>query len=65
MLILYFHIFQGGFEVLNVIFQVSVYVTIITAILYYNMYICTIVRKIFHFLLVFELLIYSKDHSLI
>ena len=37
-LILYFHIFQRGFEVLNAIFQASVYVTIVTAIVYYNMY---------------------------
>ena len=40
MLILYFHIFQRGFEVLNAIFQASVYVTIVTAIMYYNMYHC-------------------------
>ena len=38
MLILYFYIFQRGFEVLNAIFQASVYVTIVTAIVYYNMY---------------------------
>ena len=38
MLILYFHIFQRGFEVLNAIFQDSVYLTIVTAIVYYNMY---------------------------
>ena len=38
MLILYFHIFQGGFEVLDAIFQGSVYVTNVTAIVYYNMY---------------------------
>ena len=37
MLILYFYIFQRGFEVLNALFQASVYVTIITAIVYYNM----------------------------
>ena len=30
MLILYFHIFQRGFELLNAIFQASVYVTIVT-----------------------------------
>ena len=40
MLILYFYIFQRGFEVLNAIFQASVYVTIVTAIVYYNMYHC-------------------------
>ena len=37
MLILYFYIFQRGFEVSNALFQASVYVTIITAIVYYNM----------------------------
>ena len=37
MLILYFYIFQRGFEVLNALFQASLYVTIITAIVYYNM----------------------------
>ena len=37
MLILYFHIFQRGFEVLNAIFQTSVHVSIATAIVYYNM----------------------------
>ena len=40
MLILYFHIFNEGFEVLNAKFQVSVHVTIVTAIVYYNMYHC-------------------------
>ena len=34
MLILYFYIFEGGFEYLNAIFQASVYVTIVTAIVY-------------------------------
>ena len=34
MLILYFYIFQRGFEVLNAIFQAFVYVTIVTAIVY-------------------------------
>ena len=29
---------QRGFEVLNAIFQASVYVTIVTAVVYYNMY---------------------------
>ena len=37
MLVLYFYIFQRGFEVLNAMFQVSVYVTIVTAIVYYDM----------------------------
>ena len=37
MLILYLHICQTGFEVLNAIFQASVYVTIVTTIVYYNM----------------------------
>ena len=36
----YFHIFQRGFEVLNAIFQASVYVAIATAIAYYSMYRC-------------------------
>ena len=40
MLILYFPIFQRGFEVLKAIFQTSVYVTNVTAIVYYNMYHC-------------------------
>ena len=33
-----FSYFSEGFEVLNVIFQASGYVTIVTAIVYYNMY---------------------------
>ena len=37
MLILYFYIFQRGFEVLNAVFQTSVYVAIVNAIVYYNM----------------------------
>ena len=36
-LILYFHIFQRSFEVLNAIFQVSVYLTIVSVIMYYNL----------------------------
>ena len=40
MLILYFYIFQRGFEVLNATFQASVYVIIVTAIVYYDMYHC-------------------------
>ena len=40
MSILYFYIFQIVFEVLNAIFQASVYVTIVTAIVYYDMYHC-------------------------
>ena len=40
MLILYFYIFQRGFEVLNAIFQGSVYVTVVTATVYYDMYHC-------------------------
>ena len=35
-----FHTFQRGFEAFNAIFQVSVYVIIVTAIVYYNMYHC-------------------------
>ena len=60
MLILYFHIFQRGFEVINAIFQASVYVTIFTTVVYYNM--C---HKFLDILLVFELLIYSKKYFLI
>ena len=40
MLILSFHTFQRGFEAFNAIFQASVYVTVVTAIVYYNMYHC-------------------------
>ena len=50
MLILYFHIFQRGFEVLHAIFQASVYVIIVTAFVYYTVSlhdICTTVRKFF------------------
>ena len=32
MLILYLYIFQGGFQVLNTIFQASMYVSIVTTI---------------------------------
>ena len=38
MLILYFYF--SSFEVLNTIFQASVYATIVTAIVYYDMYHC-------------------------
>ena len=62
MLILYFDIFKTGFESLNAIFQASVYITIVTAIVYYN---STTVRKILDILLVVELLIYSKRYFLI
>ena len=62
MLILYFHIFERGFEVLNAIFQTSLYLTIVIAILYC---VCTTVGKIFDILLVVELLIYSKRCFLI
>ena len=44
MLVLYFYIFQRGFKVLNVAFQAFEYVTIVTAIVYYDIY---TVRKIF------------------
>ena len=57
MLILYFYIFQRGFEVLNATFQASVYVTIVTNIVYYDMYHCW---KNFDISLVVELLICSK-----
>ena len=60
MLILHFHIFQRGFEVLNAIFQASVYVTIVTSIVYYNMYHC---QNFFYISsVVVELLIYSKKY---
>ena len=49
MLILYFYIFQRGFEVLNAIFQAFMYVTIVNAILYYDMYHCYLYQfLIFH-----------------
>ena len=38
MSILYFDIFQRDFEVLNAIVQSPVYLTIVTAMVYYNMY---------------------------
>ena len=44
MLILYFYIFHRGFAVLNATFQASVYVTIVTNIVYSDMYHC---KKIF------------------
>ena len=47
MLILYFYIFQRGFEVWNATFQTSVCVTIATVIVYYD-------RKIFDITLVVE-----------
>ena len=62
MLILYFYIFQKGFEVLNEIFYASVYVTIVTALC---ITIGTTVRKLFYISLVVELLIYSKRCFLI
>ena len=62
MLILYFHIFQGGFEVLNAIFQASVYLKIVKAIVFYKM--CHSVREFLNISLVVELLIYSKNISL-
>ena len=58
MLILYFYIFQRGFEVLNAIVQASVYVTIVTAIVYFTT--CTTVRENLNISLVVELLTYSK-----
>ena len=56
MLILYFYVFQRGFEVLNKTFQASVYVTIITLCIM----IYATVTKSFHISLVVELLISSK-----
>ena len=59
MLILYFYIFQRGFEVLDAIFQASVYVAIVTiCIIVTTVTICTTVIKFFDILLVVELLIY-------
>ena len=49
-------------EVLNALFQASVYVTIVTAIVYYK---STTLRKILDILLAVELLIYSKKYVLI
>ena len=60
MLILYFYIFQRGFAVLNATFQAPVYVTIVTNIVYYDMYHSS---KIFDISLVIQLLIYSKKIS--
>ena len=40
MLTLYFYIFQKCFEVLNVTFQASVYLTIVTNIVFYDTYHC-------------------------
>ena len=54
MLILYFHIFQRGFEALNIIRQASLYITILLPLC---ITICTTVSKCFNFLLVVELLI--------
>ena len=58
MLMLYFHIFQRDFAVLNATFQASVYVTILLPTL--CIMICTTVRKFFDISLVVQLLIYSK-----
>ena len=62
MLFLHLLIFQRGFQVLNEIFQASVNVTIVTALVYSN---STTVRKVLDILLVVELLIYSKKYFLI
>ena len=61
MLILYFHIFRKCFEVLNAIFTASVYVTIVTAILYCNMQHCL---KTFGISSIAELSIYSTKYFL-
>ena len=50
MLIFYFHIFQRGFEVLNAIFQASVYGTIVTVLVCYIIHYCP--AKTFDILLV-------------
>ena len=65
MLILYFYIFERGFEVLNAIFQASLYVTIVTAIVYYDMYHCQKNFWYFISILIVELIIYSKKCFLI
>ena len=62
MLILYFHIFQRGFEVLNAIFQASVYVPVVLPL---SITICTTTKKFWDILIVVELLIYSKKCFLI
>ena len=54
MLVLYFHIFQRGLEVLNAILQGSVYVTILLSLC---LRICTTASKFLNVLLVAELLI--------
>ena len=54
MLILYFHSFQRGLDVLNAILQASVCVTILTP---FCITICTTVSKFLKILLVVELLI--------
>ena len=56
MLILYFHIFQRGFEVLNAILQTYVYATILTPLC---VTICTTVSKVFNILKEMEFLIKS------
>ena len=65
MLILYFHIFQKGLEVLKEIFQVFVYVIIVIAKAYYNMYQYLLLENYFNILKVVELLLYSKKYFLI
>ena len=42
MLVLYFCIFQRGFEGLNAIFQALMYVNIVTALLYYIFFLISI-----------------------
>ena len=64
MLILYFYIFQRGFEVLNAVFYAFVYITIVTATVYYDMYHC-LLTFFFDISLVVELLIHSKKYFLI
>ena len=63
MLILYFHIVQKDFQVLNAIFQASVYVTIVYChcVLQY----VPLLENFFDILLVVELLVYSKKYFLI
>ena len=61
MLTLYFHIFQGSFEVLNAILQASTHVKIVTTIV---LQYAPLSVKVLNILLVVELLIYSKKYSL-
>ena len=62
MLILYFQIFQGGFEVLNAIFKFLCLPLLLPPLC---ITICTTFRKFVDVLLVVELLIYRKKYFLL